>query len=140
MKAWSPTDTAAPASVTAAARRTACSETMAPSPTSIREPSASITAPYMTRTSRPIRTSPTNVAFGATHAVGSTTGSAFLCRISMSPMLAPRGEVGWRESDIAFLPDTPYALTSLTRLVLGGIDLGQQRRLPLLRTERGVHT
>ncbi|MFE3902814.1 hypothetical protein ACFXPY_21480 [Streptomyces sp. NPDC059153] len=36
------------------------------SPISIREPSASSAAPYITRARGPIRTSPTSVAVGAT--------------------------------------------------------------------------
>src|SRR5262249_10577309 len=52
-------------------------------PTSTCAPSASSTAPYITRTRGPSRTSPTTVAFGATYAVGSTVGALPRWRINM---------------------------------------------------------
>src|SRR5262249_40355107 len=55
---------------------------------SIREPSASRTAPYITRARGPTSTSPTRAAVGATYAVGWTRGSFPRCRIRMPSIRA----------------------------------------------------
>src|SRR5215218_5970515 len=102
-KTWSASTTGRGVPPAAVARSTACSQTIAHSPTSTREPSASRTAPYSTRARGPTRTSPTRVAVGATNADGSTVGSRPRWRSSIGRLLLSGAQAPQQEQVLARL-------------------------------------